>query len=522
MSILDVEHITHTIADKTIFRNISFRLLAGEHVGLVGANGAGKSTLLRILCGDILPDAGRVQWISNVQVGHLEQHIQLKPEETILQFLLSAFSDLYKMESDMLHISEQMGQTSGKELDVLLKQFTDLQEALEHGDFYRLESKAEEVARGLGLTEIGLESRVDTLSGGQRTKLLLGKLLLQQPQVLLLDEPTNYLDTEHINWFKDYLKDYPNAFILISHDTDFMDAVVHLIYHLEHQEIQRYVGNHTQFLHAYELRKNEKTLAYRQQQAEIKKLETYIQKNKVRASTAKQAKSREKKLEKIERLDKPVILPRPRFSFPITGEPGETIMEARQLVVGYEQPLLPPLNLTLKRGMKVALIGYNGIGKSTSLKTILGHIPLLSGDVILGEQVKPAYFAQELHKDKSHPDDTHTAIEEVWHAFPHLTQREVRSALARCGLRSVHLKQSLASLSGGEQAKVRLCKLMLSDTNWLILDEPTNHLDLAAKDALREALIAYPGTILLVSHEPSFYQDWVTDVWDIEALINEA
>jgi ATPase subunit of ABC transporter with duplicated ATPase domains len=514
MSLLNVERVKHSYGDKSIFRDVTFRLLAAEHVGLVGANGAGKSTLLRILTGDLLPDEGDVQWMNGVTAGHLEQHIDLSPGETVREYLRGAFAHLYAIEAELLQVTEKMTTAEASALDALLNQFAHLQDALEQGDFYLVDAKIEDVAAGLGLTEIGLEREVDQLSGGQRTKLLLAKLLLQQPHVLLLDEPTNYLDTEHIVWLTSYLKTYPQAFVLISHDTHFLGEVVGIVYHIEHGALTRYVGNYTAYLAAYELRRTQHQQAYARQQREIQRLETYIQKNKVRTSTAKQAKSREKRLAKIERIDKPTGHPRPLFKFTVKEQPTSVVLEARGLLVGYDAPLLPPLDLKLRRGAKVALVGYNGIGKTSSLRTILGLLPALGGAVKFGERVQAAYFAQE---DESTAE--HSALEEIWRDYPHLTQKEVRTALARCGLKTEHIQQPLKTLSGGEQSKVRLCRLMLEEGNWLVLDEPTNHLDVVAKEALREALIAYPGTVLLVSHDPDFYKGWATDVWNVETWV---
>lgn len=499
-----------------IFRDVSFRLLAGERVGLVGANGAGKSTLLKILTKQLLPDGGKMEWLSGTKVGHLEQHIHMQPEQNLRDFLRGAFQELYDLEKEMAELAESMATTDAEELERILNRFAKVQELLEQSDFYLIDPKIEEIAAGLGLTDIGLDRLLGQLSGGQKTKLLLARLLLEKPQVLLLDEPTNYLDTEHILWFTNYLKNYPYSFILISHDTDFMNQVVNIIYHLEHHKLTRYVGDYQQFLSAYELRKDQHHMAYNKQQEEIKKLEVYIQKNKARASTSKMAKSREKRLDKIDRIEKPSELPQPRFSFQVKTQPVSVVLEAEQLKVGYQYPLLPPMNLTLKRGDKVALVGYNGIGKSTSLKTLLRLIPALSGSVRWGDRVQPAYFAQE---EKFELDLS--ALEEIHRSFPNLTQKEIRRYLAMCGLKAEHIMKPLTQLSGGEQSKVRLCKLMLSDSNWLVLDEPTNHLDVRAKEALREALIAYPGTLLLVSHEPSFYEDWVTDVWNVENWMSQ-
>lgn len=515
MSVLNVEKVTHFYGDKCIFKDVSFRLLAGEKVGLIGANGAGKSTLLRILTRELLPDSGKVEWLSGTKTGHLEQHINLDSQLTLMDALRGAFQPLFDLETEMIELTQKMSACSEEELEKLLNRFAKIQELLDQGDFYLVDAKVEEIAAGLGLTEIGLNRTVGQLSGGQKTKLLLARLLLEKPQVLLLDEPTNYLDTEHILWFTNYLKSYPHSFILISHDTDFMNEIVNIIYHIEHQRLTRYVGNYQEFLAAYELRKDQHLMAYNKQQGEIKKLETYIQKNKARASTSKMAKSREKRLEKIDRLDKPSDLPRPRFAFQVKTQPVSVVLEAEQLAVGYHYPLLPPMNLKLKRGEKVALVGYNGIGKSTSLKTLLKLIPALSGKIRWGDRVQPAYFAQE----EAFLEDA-TAFEEIHRAFPQLTHKEIRKSLAMCGLKSEHIMKSLNQLSGGEQSKVRLCKLMLLDNNWLVLDEPTNHLDVIAKEALKEALKSYSGTILLVSHEPSFYEDWVTDVWDVESWMS--
>lgn len=511
MSIIQVEQLTHGFGDRTVFRDVSFRLLKGEHVGLVGPNGAGKSTLLRVLTGQLIPDEGRVEWLPGVNKGFLEQHIDLQEGETMRGYLQGAFAELYEMEQEITEVSGKMAGAAEAELEKLLNRYGRLQSSLEQSDFYSIDAQVEEVAAGLGLTALGLNTDVSSLSGGQRTKLLLAKLLLQRPEVLLLDEPTNYLDTAHIEWLMAYLKEYPNAFILISHDTDFMNEVVGVIYHLEHQMLFRYVGNYKEFQAAYEMRKRQIFEAYDRQQQEIDKLETYIQKNKARASTAKQAKSREKRLQKIERIEKPTKVPRPRFVFRVATEPVSVVVEASDLQVGYDAPLYEAVDLKLKRGEKVAIVGRNGIGKTTTLKTLLGKLPTFAGEANLGDRVRPAYFEQEAASRAEH-----SALQEVWREYPDFTQKEVRQMLARCGLKSEHIFQPMKALSGGEQTKVRLCKLMLADSNWLILDEPTNHLDIDAQGALQEALEDYTGTVLVVSHDPAFYEGWVTQVWDVE------
>lgn len=511
MSILDVQELTHSFGDKFIFRDVTFRMLKGEHIGLVGPNGAGKSTLLNLLTGQLLSDSGNVSWHPHVKTGNLEQHIDLTAGESLHTFLQSAYQYLFEAEQEMTHLTTIMADPATTEMDAVLERYSNLQMLLEQSDFYSIDAKIEEVAAGLGLTALGMGTDVINLSGGQRTKLLLAKLLLQQPDVLLLDEPTNYLDTAHIDWLTNYLKAYPHAFMLISHDTAFMNAIVDIIYHLEHKKLTRYVGNYEQFEAAYELQKQQIHHQFQRQQEEIEKLETYVQKNKARASTAKQAKSREKKLQKIERIEKPNDNPKPNFSFSVFKQPVSVLLKTKDLQVGYDRALFSTINLELKRGEKVAIVGHNGIGKTTTLKTLLGELSALSGSVSIGDRVHPVYFEQETHSRVEH-----TALEEVWSAFPNLTQKEVRQNLARSGLKSEHIFQPLKSLSGGEQTKVRLCRLMLAKSNWLILDEPTNHLDVGTKEALKEALRTYDGTVLVVSHDPDFYEDWVTKVWDVE------
>ncbi|MBO1627221.1 ABC-F family ATP-binding cassette domain-containing protein [Bacillus arachidis] len=508
MSVLTVENLMHTYGDKTILYNACFRLLQGEHVGLVGSNGAGKSTLLRLLTGEILPDAGTIEWFPHVKIGFLQQHIDLQEGTTIEEYLQSAFSHLYEIEREMVTLAEKMGKET--ELEKLLVQYGELQNILEGSNFYQVHTKIEEVAAGLGLLDLGMKKDVSKLSGGQRTKLLLGKLLLEKPHVLLLDEPTNYLDTVHIDWLRAYLQAYEHAYIVVSHDESFLNHITNVIYHLEGQTIKRYAGNYERFLESYQLQKQQLQAAYTRQQKDIANLESFIQKNKIRK--AKQAKSREKVLEKIKKVEKPNDVTKPYFHFSIHTEPVSRILQAQQIQIGYAEPLFSSLNLQVKRGEKIAIVGHNGIGKTTMLKTLLGQLEPLSGAVHIGERVQPAYFAQEEFAAEITP------LEQVWSRRPDMTQKEIRQSLARCGLKADHIRQSLCSLSGGEQTKVRLCELMLMKSNFLILDEPTNHLDIYAKEALKEALEQYMGTILLVSHEPSFYESWVTRVWNLEEM----
>lgn len=511
MSILNVKNLSHGFGARAIFSNVSFRLLKGEHIGLVGANGEGKSTFMNIITHKLEPDDGIVEWSKRVRTGYLDQHTSLEPEMTIKDVLEGAFQYLFNLEAEMNDYYMKMGDVTPEELETLLEEVGTIQDILDHNDFYIIDSKVSEVAKGLGLLDVGLDKSVNDLSGGQRTKVLLAKLLLEKPDILLLDEPTNYLDEEHIEWLKRYLQNYENAFVLISHDIPFLNSVVNLIYHMENQELNRYVGDYDNFIRIYEAKKKQLEAAYRQQQQEISDLEDFVARNKARVATRNMAMSRQKKLDKMDRIELAREKPKPEFNFKTARTPGKHIFKVENLVIGYDEALCRPLTLNMERGQKIAITGANGLGKTTLLKSILGEIKALSGNVTLGEHLHIGYFEQEI-KEANY----NTCIEEVWESFPSMTQYEVRAALAKCGLTTTHIESKVVVLSGGEQAKVRLCKLINRETNFLVLDEPTNHLDVDAKDELKRALKAYPGTILLISHEPEFYQDIVTDVWNLE------
>lgn len=511
MSVLNVENVTHGFGSRQIFEDVTFRLLKGEHVGLIGANGEGKSTFLNIITGKITPDRGKVEWSNRVTVGYMDQHTVLTKGRTIREVLREAFQGMFDLEAEMLSLYEKMGDASEDQLNKMMDDVGEIQTILEQNGFYAIDAKIEEVANGLGLGEIGLDRDVADLSGGQRTKVLLTKLLLQNPTILILDEPTNYLDVEHIEWLKKYLNNYENAFILVTHDIPFLNSVVNVIYHVENCLLTRYTGNYEQFQQLYDLRRNQELKAYEKQQKEVERLEDFIARNKARISTTGRAKSRQKQLDKMDILEKPKEKIKPTFKFMEARTPGRVIFEAVDLVLGYNEALTKPLNVSLERGMKIAIKGVNGLGKSTLLKTLLGSLQPFGGEVKLGDYLYPGYFEQE-----SNRDNYKTAMEDVWDEYPGLSNFEVRQALAKCGLTNEHITSKMMVLSGGENAKVRLAKLMLKEVNWLILDEPTNHLDVDAKDELKRALKEFRGTVVLVSHEPEFYEDWVTAIWNVE------
>ncbi|WP_100405186.1 ABC-F family ATP-binding cassette domain-containing protein [Bacillus solitudinis] len=511
MSILTVKNLSHGFGDRAIFHDVSFRLLKGEHIGLIGANGEGKSTFMNIITGKLMPDEGKVEWSKKVRVGYLDQHTVLSRGMTMRDVLKSAFQYMYDLEAEMTAIYDKMGDVTPEALEKLLEEVGIIQDTLTNNDFYVIDAKVEEIARGLGLDDVGLDKDVEDLSGGQRTKVLLAKLLLEKPDILLLDEPTNYLDEQHIEWLKRYLQEYENAFILISHDISFLNSVINLIYHMENQELNRYVGDYDHFLEVHEMRKQQLEAAFKRQQQEISQLKDFVARNKARVSTRNMAMSRQKKLDKMDVIELAKDKPKPSFNFKEARTTSKLIFETQDLVIGYEEPLSKPLNLKMERGQKVALVGANGIGKTTLLKSILALNPPVSGLVERGDYQEIGYFEQEAK------DSSNTCIEEVWQEFPSLTQAEVRAALAKCGLTTKHIESKIIVLSGGEKAKVRLCKLINRETNILVLDEPTNHLDVDAKEELKRALKAYKGSILLISHEPEFYQDIVTETWNCES-----
>lgn len=512
MSILEVKNLSHGFGDRAIFENVSFRLLKGEHIGLVGANGEGKSTFMSIVTGKLQPDEGKVEWAKYVTAGYLDQHAVLEKGMTVRDVLRTAFDELFKTEERINEIYMSMAD-EGADVDTLMEEVGELQDRLETRDFYTLDAKIDEVARALGVMDFGMDTDVTDLSGGQRTKILLAKLLLEKPDILLLDEPTNYLDAEHIAWLKRYLQEYENAFVLISHDIPFLNDVINIVYHVENQDLVRYAGDYDNFQSVYAMKKAQLEAAYERQQKEIADLQDFVNRNKARVATRNMAMSRQKKLDKMEIIELQAEKPKPEFHFKESRTPGRFIFQTKDLVIGYDRPLTKaPLNLTFERNQKVAIVGANGIGKTTLLKSLLGIIQPLEGEVETGDFIDLGYFEQEAEGSRQTP------LEAVWDAFPALNQAEVRAALAKCGLTSKHIESQIQVLSGGEQAKVRFCLLMNRENNVLVLDEPTNHLDVDAKDELKRALQAFKGSVLMVCHEPEFYEGW-TDVWDFNELV---
>ena len=501
MSILKINNLSHTFENKQLFKNASFDINNGEHVGIVGLNGAGKSTFINIIAGNISYDAGEVIWLNGIRYDYLDQHADIDRDKTVIEYLKTAFDYLYELEKKLNALYAEMADTTDEDkLEKLISKSNRMLEQLESEGFYEIDSRIKKAAGGLGVAAIGYDKKIDTLSGGQRAKVMLCKLILENPDVMLLDEPTNFLDVEHIDWLEKYLCSLKKTYIVISHDTDFLDAVCDHIVSIENGSIRKYTGNYSQFVAQHDMAVKQYAEDYQRQQAEIKKMEDYINRNKARASTAGMANSRKKMLERIDVMQKPVVSLESHFSFPCEMLNTRDMLKVDKLVVGYDSPLLPPISFEMRGDTKLWIWGANGIGKSTLLKTLMGVIPPLGGTYNFHIAAKPAYLEQDL----KFSDMNINSFSYISECFPRFNQKEVRSQLARVGIRGEMSLQPIKTLSGGEQVRVKLLTIMNRVSNILILDEPTNHLDVAAKESLKKAIAEYAGAVILVSHDRAF------------------
>lgn len=514
MSVLTIKGLTHIFDSKTLFDDADLSVNNGEHIGVVGLNGAGKSTFMNIITGKLTQDAGEIKWLNGIRWGYLDQHANIDRSQTVMEYLQGSFDYLYKLNEQLEQLYADMATEEDMDkLDRLVNKSASMQERLDDSGFYDLDSKIKKVANGLGVNNFGYDTVIGNLSGGQRAKLMLSKLLLEELDVMLLDEPTNFLDLEQIDWLRKYLDSFKGTFILISHDTTFLNSVCKIIVNIENGMIKKYWGNYDEFLLQHEQNAKQYADSYERQQREIKKMEDYIARNKARAATAGMANSRKKMLDRIDVMQKPVSFEKPTFNFPYTLLVTKHLLEVKNLKVGYDgKAILPPISFEMDSTTKLWLRGTNGLGKTTILKTIMKRLPAIGGSFTFNINSKINYIEQDLHFG-NRDINAMTFMNET---YPKMSQKDIRTQLAKVGIKNDLATKYISNLSGGEQVKIKLCALMQKESNILILDEPTNHLDVSAKEALFEALQAYEGAIILVSHEPLYAEKLCNKIFDIE------
>lgn len=520
MIYLQVNGLTKRYGAELILSNIKLEVKEKDRIAIVGRNGAGKSTLLKIIAGELSFDEGEIHKPKDITIGYLAQQMDFDSSETIWDEMLKIFHDLLQQEKKIRTLEKKMGDPNvlknQQEYDDLLHQYDQLQEAFTQAGGYLYESEIKAVLHGLDFPEEVWDKKVHTLSGGQKTRLSLGKLLLSKPDLLLLDEPTNHLDIHTLTWLEAYLMNYPGAVVIVSHDRYFLDKTVQLVYEISRTKSQKYYGNYSDYLIQKAEKLDREQKQYEKQQSEIKKTEEFIQKNIARASTTKRAQSRRKQLEKLERIDQPISdNASAKFSFTIERKTGNDVLKIENLSFRFKKQndvLFQNLSLHLQRGDRVALVGPNGVGKSTLLKTIVGQLKPLTGEILLGANVKIGYYEQEqtqLHLDK-------TVLTELWDEYPLMNEKDIRTILGNFLFSGDDVLRPVSELSGGEKARLALAKLMMEKANFLLLDEPTNHLDLDSKEVLESALMDYPGTILFVSHDRYFINKIATQVFEMQ------
>ena len=502
--LLSMEHISKSFSGKPILRDISFTIEEGMRYGLIGVNGAGKSTLLNILIGEMEQDAGEIFKSGNLTVGYLKQNSGLNRSSTIIEEMRRVFSDVLAAQQQMRRLEDEMAAiTDHTRADYreISAEYAKKQAYVDSRDGYMIDVTIKTVLNGMGFMDKDLETRIQTLSGGEKTRLAIARLLLEEPNLLILDEPTNHLDFKTLRWLENYLLSYRGSVLVVSHDRYFLDKLATQMLELERGILYSYKGNYSAYVKQKQERILRRMKEYEAQQIEIKKLQTYVDKNIARASTADSAKSRQKMLDNMERIEKPEGDIKPiSLHFTMTKEPFKDVLSTEDLevMVGSEKKVLcSHINFSLKRGEKVAIIGENGIGKSSFLKTIQGILPHENGTYTWGKNVSIGYYEQEnlnLNPDR-------LAIDELWDRFPHIPEAQIRRTLGNVRLTKNDVFKPVSVISGGERAKLAFCILMLEKANVMLLDEPTNHLDLPSKEVLEEALEEYEGTLLFVSHD---------------------
>lgn len=503
MILLQANQIARYFGADTLFENIHLEVASKARIGLVGRNGAGKSTLLKIIANIEAPDVGQVIKNKQATLGYLAQDTGLDSTETIWNEMLKAFDTVRQMEARMRDVEVAIGETpeSDSRYTSLLKEYDQLQHDFNEQNGYGYENEIRSVLHGFKFDESFYDKEISTLSGGQKTRLALARMLLVKPDILILDEPTNHLDIETLAWLEDYLQGYSGALLIVSHDRYFLDRVVNEIYEISRHKIRHYTGNYSRYLDLKAAQLASDWKAYEKQQVEIEKLEDFVARNLVRASTTKRAQSRRKTLEKMDRLDRPDGKEKSaKFMFDIDKVSGNVVLQVEEAAIGYEETLSEPIDLDIRREDAIALVGPNGIGKSTLLKSLIGQIPFIKGTPHFGTNVTVGYYDQgqaDLHGNK-------TILAELWDEHLTTPEKDIRNVLGGFLFSGEDVEKTIPLLSGGEKARVALAKLSMNKENFLILDEPTNHLDIDNKEVLENALIDYQGTLLFVSHDRYF------------------
>lgn len=508
MIVLSCNNLNKSFGIDTILENISFTVNEGDKVGIIGVNGTGKTTLFKVLSGIYGYDSGDIYLGKGVEIGYLEQNTNFQSDKTIYEEVLEVFSDLMEMEKYIrnleIKISEESSNPQSKELDKLMNEYSHKLELFSELNGYGYKSEVKGILKGLGFSDEDMQTPINILSGGEKTRVLLSKLLLKNPSLLLLDEPTNHLDSDAIEWLEVFLKQYKGTVIIISHDRYFLDQVVNRVFEIHNKRLKTYNGNYSKFIELSKVEKELEVKKYEDQQKEIKKQEESIERLKAygREKHLKRARSKEKMLDKVDVLDKPdVFRKKASIQFNPAVSSGNDVLEVKDLSMGYgERILFKDINFNIYRGEKVALIGANGIGKSTLFKIIMNEIVPLTGNTKLGTNVHVDYF----HQEQKTLNLDNTIIDEIWNDHPNLNQTTLRNMLGSFLFEDEEVFKKISTLSGGERARVAILKLILSNSNFLLLDEPTNHLDIDSKEVLEEALLNYTGTLFTISHDRYF------------------
>lgn len=518
MILMQLSQISKSFDGETIFDNVNFEIKTGERIGIVGRNGAGKSTLMKIIAGVEAYEDGHISKIKNLKMGYLTQQMTLNTQNSVFEEMLQPFVHLKqlgeKMQAETDWLAQHADRYESADYQEHIKRYESFSNDFEKQGGYDYERKIKTVLNGLNFTEADYDRPVNDFSGGQKTRLSLAQMLLREPDLLLLDEPTNHLDMETTAWLEDYLKFFSGAIVIISHDRYFLDKIVTQIYDVSLGEVKHYVGNYAKFIAQRDQYYQKRLAEYERQQDEIKRLETFVEKNITRASTSGMAKSRRKVLEKMTRIEKPMMDARSAdILFDFDRNTGNDVMHIRQLEVGYASPITQPINIEVTKGDHIAIIGPNGIGKSTLIKTLAGRLPAISGDIVPGTNLKIGYYDQKQAEFRSNK----TILDYVWDQYRHMPEKDIRAVLGRFLFTQDDVQKIINDLSGGEKARLQLALLMLERNNVLILDEPTNHLDIDSKEMLEQALHNFAGTLIFVSHDRYFINELANKVFDMDA-----